>query len=185
MKQSHLFLLSIPALFALLVVVPLTGGFLQGQEAPASLEGVTQTPEGFPLAGAKIVARSPVTGSERSTVSEADGAFALAKLTPDQYRITATKEGCTDSKVIDVNVSAQQSARTNIELAVLAANEPDADPASQNPNNSVPPAPDTPPQAAPATAPAQSNPAAAGFFRRLSQAYLNDWEEFFDCHDSS
>ncbi len=94
MKLPHLSFFSISAFCALLVVAPGAGGFLQGQEASAS----------------------------------------------------------------------------------IAADETAADPVPQNTNHSTPPVPDTPPQADPAATPAQSNPAAASFFRRLSQAYLNDWK---------
>ena len=105
MKQPNLLFRSIPAISALLVVAQLAAGSLHGENILASLDGVTRSPDGLPLWGAKVVAHSLTNGAERSTLSDNAGAFVIEQLMPDRYRVTATRQGYADSRVVYVDVS--------------------------------------------------------------------------------
>jgi hypothetical protein len=92
-------------------------GVALGQELPGSLGGVTRTSvDNRAMAEVLIMARNAKTGTERVAVSGADGSFAIARVEPGAYRVTASKGGFSQS-VAEVEVAPSGSCRVDFLLA--------------------------------------------------------------------
>jgi hypothetical protein len=78
---------------------------------------VTVAPGGFSLAAVKVVVQNVNTSLEREVVTDGDGTFFLADLTPGSYRISASKEGFTSPPPTSVEVAANRTVNATIELA--------------------------------------------------------------------
>src|SRR5580700_8678945 len=89
----------------------------QGTARPAaaskplcSLSGVTQNPEGQPLAQVQVTVHSVADTSDRTVTSAADGSFCVANLRAGRYELTGKAEGFATTSATKVEVSDQQSA---------------------------------------------------------------------------
>ena len=87
------------------------------QSTFADIRGVTRDPSGLPLPNAALTVRSLDGNNERDVTSGDDGAFLVENLNPGHYRLTTRKEGFQDTS-IDVELSARQSLRADITLAL-------------------------------------------------------------------
>jgi hypothetical protein len=83
--------------------------------ASGSLIGVTLAPGGLSLAAVTVVIRNVSGGTERQTISDADGNFATRDLPPGMYEIAAYKEGFAASGAT-VEVAANKTANANVKL---------------------------------------------------------------------
>lgn len=84
------------------------------------LRGVTRDPSGLPLPRAVVTAHSLDENSDRKSISGEDGSFTFENLKPGHYRLTATMEGFQKSAAIEVELSARQSLRVDISMAIAA-----------------------------------------------------------------
>jgi hypothetical protein len=111
----------------LLVVALLLAAFpLFAQTSTGNLYGTVTDTDGSPLPGVTVTAEA---GGMRSTfVTESDGAFRFLRLTPGQYRVTATLDGMatvTRTIAVAINTNAtlplQLAPQLSEELTVTAA----------------------------------------------------------------
>jgi hypothetical protein len=70
------------------------------------LSGSVHTPDGAPVAGAKVAVSSPSTAT--STTTDAGGNFSFLALPPDTYTVSVTKDGYQDISLPGVTVFADQ-----------------------------------------------------------------------------
>jgi hypothetical protein len=149
-----------------------------------SLHGVTLAPGGFSLAAASVVVHSLADSSDRTLMSDSDGAFAFQNLPPGQYLISATKDGFTSSSALPVEVA--QNRTSNVQLAMAAPAQSPIQMAQAAPPQSaqavppqgqsaLPPKPVDPTPAPPPAAPAidTQTPFAYGDFTWLNGSSRN------------
>jgi Carboxypeptidase regulatory-like domain len=100
-------------------MLPLT----QAQSTFGDLRGITRDPSGLPLDHAVVAVHSVEQNTDRKIVSGDDGSFAVENLQPGHYQLTATKEGFQMSAITKVELSARQSLRVDIALALVEGHQ--------------------------------------------------------------
>jgi hypothetical protein len=91
-----------------------------GQVAFGLVGGITSdSSNGKPVAKAQIVAHNLDKGTDRTTVSDADGIFTFTNLEPGKYEFAAVKDGFMKSST-RVEVAALRTARVDIPLQIAA-----------------------------------------------------------------
>jgi hypothetical protein len=91
-----------------------------GQVAFGLVGGITSdSSSGKPVAKAQIVAHNLDKGTNRTTVSDADGIFTFTNLEPGKYEFAAVKDGFMKSST-RVEVAALRTARVDIPLQIAA-----------------------------------------------------------------
>jgi Putative beta-barrel porin-2, OmpL-like. bbp2/Carboxypeptidase regulatory-like domain len=128
----------------------------------AVLRGVTRDPGGFlPSPRTGVTMRCLDDGSERSTISDADGMFQFAGLEPGRYQVEARKRGFGNLPATRVTVAAGASTAVDLLLGKRDAG-----------------AQDSPSKSGSGAANSQARkPADQGnFFRRIFKAYADDWK---------
>jgi hypothetical protein len=93
--------------------------------ASGALRGVTRDPDGQPLSHAQVTAHSVAEGSDLTVASGSDGAFAIARLSPGRYQVSAKAEGFATLAGADVVVTNHQTAQMNLSLARGRIDSPD------------------------------------------------------------
>src|SRR5258708_27089762 len=110
----------------LLLATPLSACFalqVRAQSTFADLRGVTRDPSGLPLPAAAVTVHSLDENSDRKVTSGDDGSFLIENLKPGHYQLTASKEGFRNSGAINVELSARQSLRVDVTLALASQSE--------------------------------------------------------------
>src|SRR5208283_2505589 len=115
------------SLFALVVV--LSSSLAYGQSMFGGLHGVTRTDHGLLLPGVQVVVHRVDENTERSVVSNDQGAFLVEILKPGRYQLTASKAGFGSSPVTTVELAAQQSFLVDMALAAPNGPKGSTDPA--------------------------------------------------------
>jgi hypothetical protein len=87
------------------------------------LRGVTRDPSGLPLPGASVTVHSLDENTDRKTQSGEDGAFLMENLKAGHYQLTASKQGFQDSAPVTVELSARQSLRVDLALALQSQSQ--------------------------------------------------------------
>ena len=82
-----------------------------------ALRGVALNAAGQPVATVSIAIHSIGDGTNRTVVSDPEGAFAVDGLKPGPYQISASKEGIGSSPTMTVEVAQNQTARPYLVLA--------------------------------------------------------------------
>jgi hypothetical protein len=101
-------------LFAVLAVPAI------GQTPVGLVGGITRdSSNGRPVAQAQIIAHNLDKGTDRTTVSGADGIFTFTNLEPGAYEVAATKIGFEKSSA-QVQVAALRTARVDLPLQIAA-----------------------------------------------------------------
>jgi len=90
----------------------------RAQSTFGDLRGITRDPRGLALPSAVVTVHSLDENSERKVVSGDDGTFLVENLKPGLYQLTAAKEGFQSASAINVELSARQSLRVDIPLAL-------------------------------------------------------------------
>ncbi|HEY1760371.1 MAG TPA: TonB-dependent receptor [Bryobacteraceae bacterium] len=91
-----------------------------GQSSFGLVGGIARNSStGMPVAKAQIVAHNLEKGTDRQTVSDADGIFTFTNLEPGPYEVAATKDGFEKSSA-QVEVAARRVARVELPLESLA-----------------------------------------------------------------
>jgi hypothetical protein len=106
--------------FALLVILGTVGALGQ---STATLSGVITDPTGAVVVDAQVKIHSLATGSERITVTDSSGVYAVPSLQPGEYSVQITAAGFSLYTVQKVNLDVDQKANLNIKLAVSSAGE--------------------------------------------------------------
>ncbi|HUK30594.1 MAG TPA: carboxypeptidase-like regulatory domain-containing protein, partial [Candidatus Acidoferrum sp.] len=101
----------------------------------------------LPIADAQVIVHSANDGSDRTVVSDGEGRFAVAGLTPGPYRLTARKEGFTGTLSSTVEVAEGGNPNVNLPLRNSDSGSPPQQQANQ-----------------------------PGFFSRFFKAYGDDWK---------
>jgi hypothetical protein len=90
----------------------------QAQSTFGDLRGITRDRAGKPVPGAAVTAHSFDENTDRKLTSGNDGSFLMKNLKPGHYQLTAAKAEFQSSSAIDVELSARQSLRVDITLAL-------------------------------------------------------------------
>lgn len=112
---------------------------------PAVLKGITKDLSGEPFAEVQVAVCNMNENTPHTTLSGRDGTFLVAGLVPGKYQITAKTEGYETELPIVVELTGDQDQPASVPLA-------------KTPDN-----------------PVTAAQAPAGFFKRLAQAYYDDW----------
>lgn len=107
----------------LILLLPLWAAPAGAQFANADLAGVVSDPDGAPLPGATVQAVSDTTGQVRTTVSSANGAYAINGLQPGIYTVTIRLDGFQTRTVPNVQLRVGQETRLNASLRLGAIEE--------------------------------------------------------------
>jgi hypothetical protein len=89
----------------------------------AQVSGRVTDPTGAVVPSTKVEVRNQATSGYRSTLSNADGLFAVPFLTPGVYTISADAKGFKRFEQTDVKLEAAQQAVVDLKLEVGAAND--------------------------------------------------------------
>jgi hypothetical protein len=121
-------LLAVPACIALqLAALPIPAS---GQGAFGSVDGVTRdSTSKKPVAHVRITAYNVSKGTNRSAISDTNGAFTIAKLEPGLYQVAAVRDGFAKSTA-SVQVAAPETYRVDL---LLAADYPPPAPEAKTP----------------------------------------------------
>jgi hypothetical protein len=90
----------------------------RAQSTFGDLRGTTRDQSGLPLPQVAITVHSVEQNNNRQLVSGDDGSYAVENLQPGHYQLTAVKAGFQMSSATAVELSARQSLRVDITLAV-------------------------------------------------------------------
>ena len=104
-----------------LIFLPALTGFLlwacppralgQSSGSAGTIDGIVTDQTGAAVAGAKVEVKNQITGYDRSTMTDADGAFHFSNVPPNPYRVTVLAAG--------FSVSSQDAAvRSSVPLAL-------------------------------------------------------------------
>jgi hypothetical protein len=132
---------------ALQLANPLLCASAHHQSPAGQVAGITFDPSGKPLQHAEVILHNVDDNSERTAVSNDNGAFAMEGVAPGRYTLTSTKQGFVSSSIAAVHVSSGETIHANVTLQ--PANPP---------------------------VQASSSESSGGFFRRLANAYIQDWK---------
>ena len=102
------------ALVSACLMLPLA----QAQSTFGDLLGITRDRGGQPVPGAAVTVHSLDENTDQKLTSGNDGSFRMNNLKSGHYQLTAAKAGFQSSSVIDVELSARQSLRVDITLAL-------------------------------------------------------------------
>ncbi len=105
------------ALAQLVLLIP-APGWAQSQATTAEINGRVVDVQGGALPGVTVTARGTQTGYTRSTVTNADGLYALPLLPPGEYEIAFELPGFGSSKqVLELRVGATITLRDTLQVA--------------------------------------------------------------------
>jgi hypothetical protein len=88
------------------------------QSTFGDVRGVTRDPSGLALPGAAVTVHSLDENTDRKVTSGGDGEFLVENLKPGHYRLTAVKGGFQPSTATNIDLSARQSLRVDLTLAL-------------------------------------------------------------------
>lgn len=95
-----------------------------GQSQTGSITGDVTDQDGAPIAGARVVVRSPTQiGGDRSVTTDDNGHFVILNLTPGLFEVRASKTGLSPFRQENVRVSLGGTAELFIMLEVPTARE--------------------------------------------------------------
>ena len=87
-------------------------------QSTGTIQGTVTDPSNAAVAGAKVTLRSQTTGAERSTQTDAAGAFLVPGLLPDVYRIEVSASGFETSAIKDLKLDVATTVTENMQLKV-------------------------------------------------------------------
>jgi hypothetical protein len=96
----------------------LTLQLAHAQSTFGDLRGTTRDPSGLALDHAAVTVHSIEQNNDRKFVSGDDGSFSVENLLPGHYELTASKSGFQSSAPTKVELSARQSLRVDLTLAL-------------------------------------------------------------------
>jgi hypothetical protein len=109
-------LISTPAHFLVILLLIMSPSLFA--QTTSGIFGTVTDQQGLPIAGAEIVTRGDVTGSETKSITDSDGKFAVLGLQPGVYTITAAHDGFTTKVYAHLDLTVNQQFRVDIALAV-------------------------------------------------------------------
>jgi len=95
----------------------------QAQSTFGDLRGTTRDPSGLPLDHVQITVHSVEENNDRKLLSGVDGSFTIENLKSGHYELTAAKTGFQSSSATKVELSARQSLRIDISLALASQSQ--------------------------------------------------------------
>ncbi|HML16955.1 MAG TPA: carboxypeptidase regulatory-like domain-containing protein [Bryobacteraceae bacterium] len=93
---------------------------IHAQSTFGSVRGSSMDQSGAALPGSQITLRSLDENTTAETVSDANGTFVFENLKPGHYAVTAGKEGFTTAIVNQLELTARQTLRVDVNLTVAA-----------------------------------------------------------------
>lgn len=87
------------------------------------MRGVTRDPSGLALGKASVTVHSLDENTDRQIISAEDGSFLIENLKPGHHQLIASKPGFENSVPVAVELSARQSLRVDIPLALESQTE--------------------------------------------------------------
>jgi Carboxypeptidase regulatory-like domain/TonB dependent receptor len=93
------------------------------QSTFGDLRGTTRDPSGLPLPHSDLIVHSVEENNDRKLLSGDDGSFVVENLKPGHYELTASKAGFQSSSATKIELSARQSLRIDITLALVSQSQ--------------------------------------------------------------
>jgi hypothetical protein len=93
------------------------------QSTFGDLRGTTRDPSGLALANATVTVHSLDANTDRLAVSGDDGVFVVENLQPGHYQLTAAKADFQSASATKVELSARQSLRVDLTLALASQSQ--------------------------------------------------------------
>ena len=110
-------------LLAVLLPTCLMLQLTHAQSTFGDLRGTTRDPSGLPLDRAAVTVHSVEENNDRKLLSGEDGSFTVPNLQPGHYQLTAAKAGFQNSAAVAVELSARQSLRVDLTLALASEHQ--------------------------------------------------------------
>ena len=101
----------------------LTLQLAHAQSTFGDIRGTTRDPSGLVLDHATVTVHSVEENNDRKLVSGDDGTFVVANLQPGHYELTAVKPGFENSSTEAIELSARQSLRVDLTLALASEHQ--------------------------------------------------------------
>jgi hypothetical protein len=120
-----------------------------------AIHGVIRDSGGMPIAGVEVSIHNLDDQNDPAVVSATDGSFALRRINPGKYEVSAAHDGF-QSVTVNFNLAAGED--HPLEFVLAAA-----------------PVPAIAPAASPSAAQPVTNVVPGGFWKRFAQAYKDDW----------
>src|SRR5271170_7426338 len=105
-------------MFCVMVVAMACVAGVSAQDISASIHGTVVDESGGMVSNAKVTAINSATGLQRSTVSNAQGAYVLVELPVGRYRVEAEAQGFKKYVQEGISLDVNQTATVAIHLAV-------------------------------------------------------------------
>src|SRR5712692_7130620 len=100
----------------MLAFIILSAVTLAAQTFRGTILGTVTDPAGAVLSGAKVTVRNLATGLERTTLTSADGSYAVPELPIGTYTVTVTQSGFQTSVISGVVVDVASERRVDSQL---------------------------------------------------------------------
>ena len=100
------------------IALVLTACSAVGQSTFGSIVGVVHDKTDAVVPGAKVQIKDLADNSSRSTTTDQDGSFQFVNLKPSRYEVTVHADGFNDFRVTSAELTARQSLRVDVPLAV-------------------------------------------------------------------
>ena len=97
----------------------LTAAPTAGQVTTGSIRGFVKSPDGSPVAGARVVAINPETNLQRSAVAQQNGFFNLAGLPPGSYQVRVGMVGY-GAQTREIRVTVGSALNLDVQLSPQA-----------------------------------------------------------------
>jgi hypothetical protein len=111
------------AFFSFGLLILISAGSVQAQEAGGTIVGTVADPAGAAVANASVAIKNTATGVERSTTTSDDGVYVAPNLIPGTYRVTVTKPGFSTGVIENIGLLAGERREVNVSLKVGQASE--------------------------------------------------------------
>jgi hypothetical protein len=110
----------LPALAGLALFVCTSAAPAQSSGSAGTIDGVATDPSGSVIPGASVELKNPITGYDRSTVTDAGGAFHFLNVPPNPYQVAVSAQGFAPSAQ---DVAVRSSVPIALKFALSLAGE--------------------------------------------------------------
>ncbi len=112
-RQTRVF--SASCAFSALLLLPIAGC---AQSTFGDIRGTVRDPSNLPVPQAEVTLHSLDENTNRVATSDASGGYLFENLKPGNYSLSAAKSGFSQSSSVTLELTARQSARTDLSLSI-------------------------------------------------------------------
>ena len=97
--------------------------FVSAQLPTSTLNGTVTDPQGAAVANAKVSVVSETTGITRQTISDAQGSYTFANVTPGDYTVRAESPAFAKAEIRNVRLDVGRASTVDVKLAIAKTGE--------------------------------------------------------------